>query len=78
MPDQRNPEVLQIVGRQVRQDGRVDLVVAERRGILSKAELAQPVADIHRDSVSGFAARGYPAASAAAQPRKAGSLWVTT
>ena len=76
--DQRHPEILQILGGQTGQYARVNLIVAERRRVLSKPQIAQPVADIHRAIVAPFAAPGYPAASAAAQPRNAGSLWVTT
>ncbi len=76
--DQRHPEILQILGGQTGQNARVNLIVAERRGVLPKPESAQPIADIHRAIVAPFAASCYPAASAAAQPRNAGSLWVTT
>jgi hypothetical protein len=48
-----------------------------RRGLRRKGR-RQPITDIHRAIVGGFAVPGYSAASAAAQPRNAGSWWVTT
>jgi hypothetical protein len=48
MADQTDPEILQILGGQARQDLRIDLVRAERRLVLLEHELAQPIPDIHR------------------------------
>jgi hypothetical protein len=73
MADQRDAEVPQVIGGQARQYAPIDRIVAERGGILFEAETAQPITDIHRAIVGGFAAPGYSAASAAAQPRNAGS-----
>jgi hypothetical protein len=78
MADQRDAEVPQILAGQARQYTGVDRVVAERRSVLFEAEIAQPITDIHRAIVGGFAAVGYSAASAAVQPRNAGNWWVTT
>src|SRR6476619_7349758 len=48
MPDEADPEILEIVGRQLRQYIVVDRVVVEGLGILLQLQPAQPGADIHR------------------------------
>jgi hypothetical protein len=47
MPDQGDAEILQILGRQARQDPLVDLVLAERRHIALKAQILQPRRYVH-------------------------------
>ena len=47
MPDQADPEILEIVGSQVRQYAFVDRVVAKRRFVLLQAEAVEPGCDIH-------------------------------
>src|SRR5271166_2222719 len=48
MADRGHADGDQVVGRQVRQNVSVDLIVAERRLVLSKTELLQPTRDIDR------------------------------
>jgi hypothetical protein len=48
MPDQGDPEVLQILGRKARQHRAVDRIFAERRLVLGEPETPQPFCDIHR------------------------------
>ena len=48
MPDEADPEILEIVRRQLRQDIVVDRIVMEGLGILLQLQPAQPGADIHR------------------------------
>ena len=45
-------QILQIVRGQIREDRRVDGVVAERRLVIAEAEVAQPCPNIHRRAVS--------------------------
>jgi hypothetical protein len=47
MPYKLDPEVLQVLRRQARQDRLIDLVVAEVRLILFEAEPPQPTSDVH-------------------------------
>jgi hypothetical protein len=46
--DQGDPEILQVLGSQARQDLGIDRVVAKRRSILFEAEPAQSIGDIER------------------------------
>jgi hypothetical protein len=48
MPDQGDAEILQVLGRQVRQDPCVDRVRAEGRLVFFEPEIPQPVGDIYR------------------------------
>jgi hypothetical protein len=51
--DQRDAEILEILGRQARQDRRVDLVVAERRCVLFEPGLrSQPPTSIRLFSLA--------------------------
>ena len=45
--DRRDADVLEVIRRQLRQDGRVNLVVSKALRVLAEAETAKPHADIH-------------------------------
>ena len=47
MADDRDAEIFQIFGRQVRQKVALDSVVAERRFVLSETEVLEPGCDVH-------------------------------
>ena len=47
MPDQGDTKLLEIIGRQARQDSLVDLVIAERRRIALQAQILQPCRNVH-------------------------------
>ncbi len=47
MADDRDAEILQIFGRQARQEVAVDRVVAERRFVLPETEILEPGRDVH-------------------------------
>ena len=46
MPDGRDAECRQILGRQVGQDIRLDVIVAKRLGVLAETQALQPLRDI--------------------------------
>jgi hypothetical protein len=50
MPDDADAQILQVVRRQVRQDRLVDVVLAERSLVLSKAKAPQPDHDVHNEA----------------------------
>jgi hypothetical protein len=52
---ERNAELLQIGFGQLRQDFRVDLMLAEDRFVLAKADSFQPLADVHGRAPHGLA-----------------------
>ena len=47
MSDKSDTKILQILGRQARQDRVVDLILAECRLILFEAKAPQPTSDVH-------------------------------
>ena len=47
MADAGDADILEVVGRQLRQDLDIDFVVAKRGLVLLEAEISQPLADIH-------------------------------
>src|SRR4029077_10590222 len=47
MSDKSDTKILQVLGRQPRQDRVVDLILAEGRLILFEAKLPQPTSDVH-------------------------------
>jgi hypothetical protein len=51
---ERNAELLEIGFGQLRQDFRVDLVLAESRFVLAEADLLQPLADVHGRAPHGL------------------------
>jgi hypothetical protein len=50
-----DPDVLEVVRRQLRQHVRIDLVVSEIRLVLAEAEAAKPPANVHGRAPPGFA-----------------------
>ena len=48
MPDRGDAEILQIFGRQARQNSGIDRVIAECGGVLFEPQLAQPIGDLDR------------------------------
>ena len=53
MPDDADAQILQVLRRQARKDRFVNLVLAERSLILSKAEAPQPNHNVHDDAPAG-------------------------
>ena len=51
----RNADLLEVLGRQVREDRLLDPVIAKRGLVLAKAETAKPPADIHGRAPHGLA-----------------------
>ena len=47
MPDRSDTKILQILCGQTRQDGIVDVILAERRLVLFEAKAPQPTFDVH-------------------------------
>src|ERR1700746_2613776 len=47
MPDRSDTKLLQVLRRQTREDGVVDVILAECRLILFEAKLPQPTSDVH-------------------------------
>ncbi len=47
MPDQGDAKILEIIGRQARQDRLVDLVISEGRRIALKTQILQPLRNVH-------------------------------
>ena len=57
---ERNPNVLEVLIRQIGQDGKADVVPGKSVGVLSETELLKPVSDLlHRGSAPGLS--GSPA-----------------
>jgi len=48
VPDRRDPEIAQILGRQPAQNLTINIVVTERRRVLFEPETAKPFGDVHR------------------------------
>jgi hypothetical protein len=53
VPYNPDPQVLQILHRQIQQDGIVGLVLAESRFILTKAQASEPHSDIDGPALAG-------------------------
>jgi hypothetical protein len=51
VPDDANAQILQVLSRQARQDGFVDLVIAESRLIPFEAKAPQPTSEVHEASL---------------------------
>jgi hypothetical protein len=49
MADEGDPQFLEVVGGQARQNRGVDAMLAERRFVLLESETVQPSRDIHGD-----------------------------
>jgi hypothetical protein len=47
MPDRPDAKLLQVLRRQTREDGVIDVILAERRLIFFKAKSPQPNSDLH-------------------------------